>query len=155
VEKKKLRSAARIFGVRHWLYSTLTILFIFTSNCSFTDAQTAGNGERMSKVTPELVALYDQYSAYVASHGAGAFRPADPLVRGIDDRAVVDAVASGDAEVLKSDLVSLGMRNAVAFGRVVSGELPISAIPALNALPSLQFARAAALSTRGEPHPGR
>ena len=141
--------------MRHWLYSTLTILFIFTSNCGFTGAQTAGNGERMSKVTPELVALYDQYSAYVASHRAGAFRPADPLARVIDDRVVVDAVASGDAEVLKSDVVSLGMRNAVAFGRVVSGELPISAIPALNALPSLQFARAAALSTRGEPHPGR
>jgi hypothetical protein len=139
----------------YWLYLALTVALIFVDNCSFTGAQIAGNGERMSKVTPELVALYDQYSAYVASHGAGAFRPADPMVRVIDDRVVIDAVASGDAEVLKSDVVSLGMRNAVAFGRVVSGELPISAISALNVLPSLQFARAAALSTRGESHRGR
>ena len=139
----------------YWLYLALTVALIFVDNCSFTGAQIAGNGERMSKVTPELVALYDQYSAYVASHRAGAFRPADPLVRVIGDRVVIDAVASGDVEVLKSDLVSIGMRNAVVFGRIVSGELPISAIPTLRALPSLQFARAATVSARGESVPHR
>ena len=144
-----------IFGVRPWLYATLTIVLIFNGSCSFTGVQTAGNGERMSKISPELIALYDQYSAYVASHRAGAFRPADPFVRVIDDRVVIDAVASGDVEVLKSDLVSIGMRNAVVFGRIVSGELPISAIPTLSALPSLQFARAATVSARGESVPHR
>jgi hypothetical protein len=64
----------------------------------------------------------------------------------IDDRVVVDAVASGDVNALKADLVSLGMQQAVAFGRIVSGQLPISAIPAMAALPSLNFARAAAAS---------
>ena len=39
--------------------------------------------------------------------------------------------------------MSLGMQRAVAFGRIVSGELPISAIPAMAGLPSLNFARAA------------
>jgi hypothetical protein len=63
---------------------------------------------------------------------------------------VVDAVASGDVNLLKSDLISLGMQEAVAYGRIVSGQLPISVIPAIAALPSLNFARAAAaLMQRG------
>jgi hypothetical protein len=100
----------------------------------------------MSKVSPELISLYDQYSSNLALHKAGAFRSADPIVRVIDDRVVVDAVASGDVNALKADLVSLGMQQAVAFGRIVSGQLPISAIPAMAALPSLNFARAASAS---------
>ena len=66
----------------------------------------------------------------------------------VDDRVVVDAVASGDVNVLKSDLVSLGMQQAVAFGRVVSGQLPISAISAAAGLASLRFAQSAAAMTR-------
>ena len=103
----------------------------------------------MSKVAPELAALYNEYSSYLASHKAGVFRSKDPLVRVIDDRVVVDAVASGDVNALKSDLVSLGMQQAVAFGRIVSGQLPISAIPAMAALPSLNFARAASALLQG------
>jgi len=56
---------------------------------------------------------------------------------------VVDAIASGNVDALKSDLMSLGMDNAVAFGRIVSGHLPIWAIPAAAALASLQFAQPA------------
>lgn len=110
--------------------------------------QAAGDKpESVSKLAPELVALYDEYSSYLASGKRGAFKAANPLVRVIDDRVVVDAVASGDVEALKSDLVSLGMQKAVSFGRMVSGQLPISAIPAMAALPSLKFARAASVST--------
>src|SRR6266436_3388660 len=119
-------------------------------SCAPTSAQTFGDKPgKMSKVGPELMSLYDQYSSYMKSHNAGAFQPTDRLVRVIDDRVVVDAVASGDVNALKADLVSLGMQHAVAFGRIVSGQLPISAIPAMAALPSLNFARAAAGSTRG------
>src|SRR5262249_60888781 len=35
----------------------------------------------MSKIGPELISLYEQYSAYVASLNAGTFRSADRLVR--------------------------------------------------------------------------
>jgi len=105
--------------------------------------EAAVKSERRSKVAPELAALHDEYSSYLASHRAGVFRSVDPLVRVIDDRVLVDAVASDDVNVLKADLVSLGMQQAVAFGRIVSGQLPISAIPAMAALPSLNFARAA------------
>ena len=104
----------------------------------------------MSKVGPELMSLYDQYSSYMKSHNAGAFQPTDRLVRVIDDRVLVDAVASDDVNALKADLVSLGMQQAVAFGRIVSGQLPISAIPTMAALPSLNFARASASMQRGQ-----
>ncbi len=107
----------------------------------------------MSKVAPELAALYNEYSSYLASHKAGVFRSNDPLVRVIDDRVVVDAVASGDVNALKSDLMSLGMQQAVAFGRIVSGQLPISAIPAMTALPTLNFARAASALLQGGSEP--
>jgi hypothetical protein len=127
-----------------WLGVILTVALI--SSCVATNAQTGGKGGRLSKVAPELTMLYDEYSSYLASRRARAFQPADPLVRVIDDRVVVDAVASVDANVLKSDLVSLGMQQAVSFGRVVSGQLPISAIPAMAGLPSLKFARAAAVT---------
>jgi hypothetical protein len=132
------------------LYLALTVSLLFTGSCAGTSAQTARNKSgSMSKASQELIALYDQYSAYLSSHDAAVFHPVDPLVRIINDRVLIDAVASGDVNTLKADLVSLGMQHAVAFGRTVSGQLPISAIPAMAALPSLQFARAAAGSTRG------
>jgi hypothetical protein len=127
-----------------------TASLVSSASCTLTGALTAGDKvETMSKVAQELIALYDEYFSYLASHSARPFQPADPLVRVIDNRVVVDAVASGDVNVLKSDLVSLGMQQAVAFGRIVSGELPISAIPAIAALPSLNFARAASGLTQG------
>jgi hypothetical protein len=97
--------------------------------------------------------LYEEYAAYSASGKTGVFRPSDPQLRVIDNLVVVDAVASGDVEVLKSDLISLGMQRAVSFGRTVSGELPIPAIRAMAALPSLNFARAVYVSTQGSHEP--
>jgi hypothetical protein len=123
------------------------VTLVFSMSCTRTGAQTVGDpAAQMPKLGQELIALYDEYSSYLASHNARAFQPADPLVRVIDDRVVVDAVASGDVNVLKADLVSLGMQQAVAFGRIVSGQLPISAIPKMAGLPSLKFARAASAS---------
>jgi hypothetical protein len=107
----------------------------------------------MSKIAPELVALYEEYSSHSRSHHTGMFRSRDPLLRIIDDRVVIDAVASGNVDVLKSDLESLGLQRGVAFGRIVSGELPIVAIPAMAELASLNFARSALPLTEGaRPH---
>jgi Subtilase family len=60
----------------------------------------------------------------------------------------VDAVASGDVRALQADLEALGMPEAVAAGRLVSGQLPIAAIADMAALASLQFARPAYAITR-------
>lgn len=99
----------------------------------------------MEKISPELRALYD---AYLAAQRRGIpFTVSDPLVRIVDDRVIVDAVASGSVASLETDLRTLGMREAVSAGRIVSGQLPIPAIAALANLQSLRFVRAAASRT--------
>jgi hypothetical protein len=110
-------------------------------------AAPAGDGA-WAKVGPELRALYD---AFREAHASG--RPLvlpDPAIPVVADRVIVDAVASGDVADLKAGLVALGMQGAVTAGRIVSGQLPISAIPAMAALPGLTFARAAVTA----PHRG-
>ena len=137
--------------MRTWLIALLTGFLVASTSCTPTNAQAVGDKPgKMSKVSPELISVYKQYSSYLKSHNAGVFQPTDRLVRVVDDRVVVDAVASDDVNALKADLVSLGMQQAVAFGRIVSGQLPISAIPTMAALPSLNFARASASMQRGQ-----
>jgi hypothetical protein len=108
----------------------------------------AAKGQRTSKIAPELIALHDEYSSHLASGSQEAFRSANRLAQIVDGRVVVDAVASGEASVLQADLTALGMRDSVSFGRIVSGQLPISSIPALATLSSLNFARAASAITQ-------
>ena len=125
-------------------------LFSLIAGCTSGPSQTATVGsERSSKIAPELIRLYNEYSAHLTSPRARPFQPSSPLVRFIDGRVVIDAVATGDVDALKSDLLSLGMQDAVAFGRIVSGQLPVSSIPKLAALTSLKFANAAAGLTHG------
>jgi hypothetical protein len=109
-------------------------------------AQSSKDGP-MAKLTHSLVLLHMQHAARLAQRSAAPFSSNDPFVTLVNDRVVVDAVASGDVNVLKSDLVALGMQRAVTFGRVVSGQLPISAIAAAAGLASLRFAQSAAAMT--------
>jgi hypothetical protein len=105
-------------------------------------------GDQMAKVSPELKALYQ---AYLATQGTGApLVPPNPRVRVVEDRVVIDAVASGSVGDLQAQLVALGLQKAAHAGRIVSGQLPISAIAAMAALPDLAFARAAMSMTRGD-----
>jgi len=113
----------------------------------------AANGGAMTKLAPELQSLYEAYRAAVTT--GTPFVSANPLVRVADGRVVIDATASGDVEVLKNDLVALGLEHAASAGRLVSGQFPVSAIPAMAALPSLRFARAAMSATHGGGGPGR
>jgi hypothetical protein len=101
----------------------------------------------MEKISPELLALYD---AYLAAQRRGIpFTVNDPLVRVVDDRVIVDAVASGSGAALETDLRAMGMRETVSAGRIVSGQLPIASIAGLASLQSLRFVRAAASATHG------
>jgi hypothetical protein len=108
---------------------------------------TAGKEGPMAKVDHALAAVYDEYDSYWAQGGGAAFTSSNPLLRAIVGRVVIDAVASGDVHALQTDLEALGMQGAVAFGRIVSGQLPIAAIEAAAALASLQFARPAYATT--------
>jgi Subtilase family len=101
----------------------------------------------LTKVDHALAAVYDEYDSYRARGGGVEFTPSNPLLRVSAGRVVVDAVASGDVHALQADLEVLGMQGAVAFGRIVSGQLPISAIERMASLASLQFARPAYATT--------
>ena len=129
--------------MKQWLAVVAAVLILAGNPAK---AQTRKDGP-MAKVTHSLAALHEQYVAHMAQRSAVSFRSNDPLVRVVDDRVVVDAIASGDVNALKSDLMFLGMDDAVAFGRIVSGHLPIWAIPAAATLASVQFAQPAVAIT--------
>ena len=112
---------------------------------------TTGKEEPLAKVDQALVVVANEYSAYLAQGGGAAFTPSNPLLRVHEGRVDIDAVASGDVHALQADLEALGMQGAVAFGRVVSGQLPLAAINALATLASLQFARPAYATTNVGP----
>src|SRR5882724_8057444 len=136
----EVRSRIMIQG---WVFIFATVHIPAASSAK---AQTSKAGP-MAKLTHSLVLLHEQHAAQLRQRSAVSFKSNDPLVTLINDRVVVDAVASSDANVLKADLVSLGMQQAVAVGRIVSGQLPISAIPAAAGLASLRFAQSAAAMT--------
>ena len=123
----------------------LVALIVWFGGCGLPNSQSdQQQAKSMGKVGTELITLYDEYSSYLASGKKnGVFKPKNSLIQIIEDRVIVDAVASGDSNVLKADLEALGMKQAVAFGRVVSGQLPIRAIPSVAKLPSLNSVRAA------------
>jgi hypothetical protein len=54
---------------------------------------------------------------------------------------VIDTAASGDPEALAADLRALGAAKVTVFGRMVSARVPITAIPTLKDLSTLQLAR--------------
>ena len=68
------------------------------------------------------------------------FESSEPGIRIVSDRLIIDAIASGDADVLRQDLAALGARNVSVFGAYVSCQLPIEAIEKLASLESLKFA---------------
>ena len=129
--------------MKQWL---AVVVAVFVLAGSPANAQTRKD-ELTAKLTHSLVGLHQQFTTQMAQSGASPFSSNDPLVRMVEDRVVVDAVASGDVNVLKSELESLGMQHGVAFGRIISGQLPISALLAAAGLASLRFAQPAAVMT--------
>src|SRR5262245_934545 len=123
--------------LRRWVFIFAAVHILAANSAK---AQTSKDGP-MGKLTHSLTLLHEQHFAQMRQRSAVPFSSDDPLITLVNDRVVVDAVASGDVNVLKSDLVSLGMQQAIAFGRVVSGQLPVSAIPAAAGLASLRFAQ--------------
>lgn len=138
----------RVVALAHPLCLFLLMLVTFQAPLACSSSERSAVQARSSKIAPELLKLHQEYSSHLAAASSEPFRPANPLLQIVDGRVIVDAVASGDVSVLQKDLVGLGMQQAVSFGRIVSGQLPISSIPALENLSSLNFARAAAAITQ-------
>ena len=66
----------------------------------------------------------------------------------VDGKVLIDAVASGQTAELLADLEVLGLERGSAFGRIVSGWLPVGALEQAAELGSLQLARASASLSR-------
>ena len=132
--------------------AAVLVLLSMIWSCTSVGSQTlSASLEMSSKISPELLALYQEYSSKPDSKGQEPFSTKGALVRIIDGYVLVDAVASGDVNTLKADLIALGLRDGVSFERVVSGQLPISSIPSLGELSSLRFARASAATIQETP----
>ena len=132
---------------QYLLHIILGLLLLSMGCVSARTQADAATAERASKTAPELVALHKEYSAHLTSGSQEGFRSTNPLVQLVDGRVIIEAVASGESRFLQADLAALGMQKSVSFGRLVSGQLPIVAIPELAKLPSLNFARAASAIT--------
>jgi hypothetical protein len=68
-----------------------------------------------------------------------------PVVTG--DWVTIDAVAAGDPVELESELIALGATDTAIAAYLVSARLPIAAIPFLEGIASLRFARQAFSTT--------
>jgi subtilisin family serine protease len=103
----------------------------------------------LAKLGLELTELHDEYLSYLENveKPERGFSSRNKQLRVTDDTVVIDAVASGDVDILKSELEGLGMQNIGVFGRVVSGQLPIIAIGDMAELDDLKFARPSLFTT--------
>ena len=93
------------------------------------------------KAHPALRDLYAEREAHAAHASGLPFVPSNSLLRVTSDRVVIDAIAESDPPALAAALAALGMQNVAVFGRVVSGLLPVAAIPALDGVASLRYAQ--------------
>lgn len=102
----------------------------------------------VTKVTTGVRVLYDEYQAYLdakeAGEPVGEFISEQTMAMLKGESVVVDITAAGDASVLAAKLESLGMSPVYVYGRMVSGVLPIEALPAAEALTELHFMRLSA-----------
>ncbi len=110
---------------------------------AFAGSDRVGKDGPLAPVGLELARIH---AAAAVPGGLAALRAASadvggPIIRG--DHVLIDATAVGDGADLLRELQALGLRNGVAFGRMVSGELPIAALPSAAALVDLRGARPA------------
>lgn len=103
----------------------------------------SSTNQKLTKVSHDLFALLQEYEAYLILGSSGALKPRNSVLPVIGNLVVVDAVALGNSEALLADLEALGLQKGAAYGRMVSGWLPIDAIDDVNALDSLNFIRPA------------
>lgn len=99
------------------------------------------------KIGPDLARLAAEYEAHRRTGATGTFAPskapASALLRLRGEAVLVDAIAAADTESLSDALTDAGLADASAYGRVVSGYLPISSIPTLAGLAEVHFVRPA------------
>src|SRR3954465_3646276 len=110
--------------IKRWLSITTVVIILIAHSATAQTHKTASE----AKLSHNLVTLNEQYTVHRIFRNSLSFNSDDPLVHIISDRVVIDAIAAGEVENLKADLISLGMQGAVVAGRIVSGQLPISSL---------------------------
>lgn len=124
--RKTLRIIISLFVVAH--------LFFFPSSeqtaLSATQSQT--QPKKPSRIDSNLDKLYDEWITHQNSGNQDPFTPGDdtlPIVDG--EYVIVDAVAAGDIDQLRTMLESEGLRKTSVFGRIISGEFPLEKLNGL------------------------
>ena len=132
---------------------------LLQANQGFHGLDLTGKDGPLQKIGFDLSLLHAEYQAFVAvsPQSITPFQTTVPLLSLVQNEpvqnepvqnesemlVVIDAIADQDADVLRAALDLLGLQHGATFGHVVSGEIPILALPDLAALPSLRFARPA------------
>jgi len=119
--------------MRGWRAVVIAILLLWSSA-----VDVGAQSKPASRVASNLGAIYNEHVARAAGL---AVPSSDRLARVAGGRVVIDAVADGDVATLEAELKALGMQDVSAYGRVVSGTLPLDSIPALEHVASLRSAR--------------
>lgn len=102
----------------------------------------AAAGAQTAPAPPEGTAkLLDGLATLVVPPSTTAERTKRGLFAEGVTSVAVDATAAGSAADLLADLQKLGLSDGVAFGRMVSGRLPVGSLAAAANLASLKFAR--------------
>lgn len=136
--RKILRITVSIFVVAH--------LFFLPSSqqpaLSAPQAQT--QPKKPSRIDSNLDKLYDEWITHQNSGNQDPFTPGDDTLPIVDiEYVIVDAVAAGDVEELRTMLESEGMRKTSVFGRIISGEFPVEKLNGLFDETSLNIMRPA------------
>ena len=99
---------------------------------------------KQSKVAPELWGLYQEYEEKANRKDWQAYTEQQQYSETLilwENKVVIEAVAQQGAESLKATLEKLGLERGSAFGRMVSGLLPITQIEKLEQIDNLLFVR--------------
>jgi hypothetical protein len=147
--KRKTKMLRSRFTLAMFLLLTLLAGSTFSARSALPEQGllSGSTDQKLTKVSHDLLVLYQEYQAYLIQGSGGALKPSNAVLPVINDRVVVDATASGDTGTLLTDLEALGLQKAASYGRMVSGQLPIDAIDDLDALDSLNFVRPAYATT--------
>jgi len=111
----------------------------------------AARAQGSPKLDTPLSQTYAEFVRHRNSGGPGPFRPSNRLAPFVDRKGgmvVVDVTARAGTAALQRQLTRLGREHGSSFGRVVSGLLPISAIPAAEKLDGVLRLRMALNTTR-------
>jgi hypothetical protein len=132
-----------------FLVVCLSILPLGSCAVAQTEPERPGIPAKKERVDAALLNVHAEYLEFLGAARQGEiFTTKQALVTVIEDRVIIDMVASTDTEVLRTHLAELGATNIFVANRMVSCQLPILAIEELRALESLQFARPAYATTR-------